>query len=388
MEFFAVVHFSVFFVLVLSLLVTISNLRFINSLTEYYDHLSEMYSRDLVSILIPARNEESSIRECLEALRTQQYDPLEIIVLDDNSTDSTPQIIKSIANPDARIRMIDGVVAPDGWIGKQWACEQLYKEAKGKYLLFVDADTVLAQDTVSAAVYESRNKGIDLLTVVPQRIASCVTERILYPFVDWAIFCWMPMTTAHKVKNPYLSAAFGQFMLFTRDAYEKIGRHSAIRNNPLDDITLGRIIKKHGLKWMLMEGVGSVKVNAYPGNVETFKSLSRSIFPVFNYSITVFAMFSIVLLAVGFIPIYDLVSKFITSSGNMDINFISVLSVVLIAVSWSVICRKYNHSMWVVVCYHVSIAIIWLVALYSMISYIFNFTNWKNRKIIKQKIRV
>jgi chlorobactene glucosyltransferase len=388
MDVIAIVHFSVFFVLILSFFITISNLRFIKSLTEYYDHPSERYSRDLVSILIPARNEEDFIRECLEALSRQQYDPLEIIVLDDNSTDSTPQIIKSIETSDARIRMIDGVPAPDGWIGKQWACEQLYKEAKGKHLLFVDADTVLAQDTVSAAVYESRNRGIDLLTVIPQRIASCITERILYPFVDWAIFCWMPMTTAHKVRNPYLSATFGQFMFFTHDAYEKIGRHSAIKNNPLDDITLGRMIKKYGLKWMLMEGTRSVKVHAYPGNVETFKSLSRSIFPVFNYSITVFAMFSIVLLAVSFIPIYHLVSKFIISSGNMDINLISVLSVVLIAVSWSVVCLKYNHGMWMVVCYPVSIAVIWLVALHSMVSYIFHFTNWKNRKIIKQKIRV
>ena len=184
MDVIAVVHFSVFFVLILSFFITISNLRFIKSLTEYYDHLSERYSRDLVSILIPARNEEDFIRECLEALSRQQYDPLEIIVLDDNSTDSTPQIIKSIETSDARIRMIDGVPAPDGWIGKQWACEQLYKEAKGKHLLFVDADTVLAQDTVSAAVYESRNRGIDLLTVIPQRIASCITERILYPFLD------------------------------------------------------------------------------------------------------------------------------------------------------------------------------------------------------------
>jgi chlorobactene glucosyltransferase len=378
----------VFFVLVLSLLITISNLRFINSLTEYYDHLSEEYSRDLVSVLIPARNEEDCIRECLEALSKQQYDPLEIIVLDDNSTDATAEIIKSIGNLDPRIIMIKGVDAPEGWIGKQWACEQLYKEAKGRHLLFVDADTVLAQDTVSAAVYESRNRGVDLLTVIPHRIASCVTERILYPFVDWAIFCWMPMTAAHKVGNPYLSAAFGQFMFFTRDAYEKIGRHSAIKNNPLDDIMLARVTKKFGLKWMLMEGTASVKVHAYPGNIETVKSVSRSIFPVFNYSISVFVMFSVVLLAVGFVPIYSLVNPVTSTSVNVDINLISVLSVMSIVASWSVVCRKYNHGIWMVVCYPVSIAVIWLVALHSVVSYIFHFTKWKNRKIIKQKIRV
>ena len=127
-----------------------------------------------------------------------------------------------------------------------------------------------------------------------------MTERLIFPFIDWMSYCWMPMRTAHRSKNPHLSATFGQFIFFKREAYEFMGGHKAISDNPLDDFELGRLAKKVGLKWKLLKGTNQVRVLAYQGNRAAFRAISRSIFPVFYYRTSVFAALSAVVLGLVF----------------------------------------------------------------------------------------
>ena len=128
---------------------------------------------------------------------------------------------------------------------------------------------------------------VDLLTVMPNRTSSCVIEWLMYPFIDWVSFCWLPMYMATKSKSSNLSATFGQFILFTRESYNIIGGHKAIAVNPLDDFELGRMVKRHGLKWMLFGCTNSVKVLSYQGNIDAFKGVSRSVFPALYYRVSV-----------------------------------------------------------------------------------------------------
>jgi glycosyltransferase involved in cell wall biosynthesis len=177
------------------------NLRFLNSLGGFLviangDHVGRM-----VSVLIPARNEQENIGKCLEALLGQDYQPLEILVLDGRSTDRTLEIIWDCADNDSRVQIVDGEDLPPGWVGENWACHQLANTARGDFLLFIDADIILSLGTISAALHEAVTMHIDLLTVMPRRTAACIIERLLFPFMEWASFSWIPMKTAHATKS-------------------------------------------------------------------------------------------------------------------------------------------------------------------------------------------
>ena len=238
---------------------------------------SEESSKDLVSILIPARNEEERIGECIESVLRNSGTYIEILVLNDNSDDSTAEIVSRFSLDGHNVTLIEGSELPVGWIGKHWACHQLSQYARGDYLVFIDADTMLAPDTLQSSIQKAKRDNSDLLTLMPRREKKWVFEYLMYPFIDWAIFCWLPMSIAHRSRNSYLSATFGQFMMFKKTAYELIGGHQLIRNNRLDDFELGRNIKRNGLRWYLVDGSNMVKALPYHGNFEAMHGIARSI---------------------------------------------------------------------------------------------------------------
>jgi len=386
MEFSDIQHYMILILATVSFLITISNLRFLESLNSSFNTYYGKPLKFSVSILVPARNEELRIKQCLEALMAQTDNSIEIIVLDDRSTDDTSNIIQKIIKADIRAKMISGSNLPDGWVGKNWACHQLAKAAKGDYLLFIDADTILSEGTVSVAVMESLARKIDLLTVMPKRIASCIAEQLMFPFIDWASFCWIPMKAAHKSHNPHLSATFGQFMLFKREAYDSIGGHESIRGNPFDDFELGRMTKRQGLKWMLFEGASYVKVLPYKGNIDAFKGISRSIFPAVDYRVSVLALLSVVVLTLGFLPPLTVAINYIGSDQRTIILIIALASIILIIIPWYIICRKFNHSLITIPFYPFSIALMVIIGIHSLTTYGFGVTLWKGRRLGKRRI--
>lgn len=372
----------------MSLLIAASNWGFLDSLGSSFVTQNDRDLDILVSILIPARNEQPGITKCLEAMSLQDYEKLEILILDDQSTDNTPALIERVIESDPRMRMIRGTTPPKGWVGKNWACEQLYKEAKGRFLLFIDADTVLSRQTVSSAVYESRKADIDLLTIMPRRLTNCMTERIIYPLLDWILFCWMPMKAVHNKRIPYPSPTFGQFMLFKRKAYELVGRHAMTSSNPLDDFNLGRMAKKHGLKWMLFEGANSVEVLAYDGNLEAFKGISRSVFPAINYRVSIFLLFSANLLALGFLPLITLANGAVSDIEQTHLTLISIMSLSLVSFSWLIACKKFKRNALTLLLYPLAIIVLLAMASHSFITYVTRKTSWKDRKVTGRRIRL
>ncbi len=127
---------------------------------------SKMYEQRL-SILIPARNEENNIGKCLDSILKQSFSNYEVIVLDDESTDSTSAIVEQYAVKDDRIKLIKGKPLPKGWLGKNWACHQLAKNAKGNLLFFVDADIRLAENAVASAINNYKKNNVKMLSVFP-----------------------------------------------------------------------------------------------------------------------------------------------------------------------------------------------------------------------------
>ena len=348
---------------------------------------TRLKNKVLISVLIPARNEEDKIGSCLKSLICQTYVNLEIIVLNDNSSDGTAQIVHQFAKNDSRVSLINGEELPLGWGGKNWACHQLCIAASGEYILFLDADTIFEKNTIESALQESIDNDVDLLTLIPKRSTATILETAMFPFMNWAIFSWLPMKIAHSLNNSYLSATFGQFMLFKKDAYIKIGGHKKLRDNAIDDFQLGRFIKKSKLKWMLLDGTDMVESLPYTNKRDAMNGISRSVFPALNYSVTTLLVFSIILLCITFIPLITVGYGLMGTFNNNEYWTISVFSLFVISISWTLTCRRFNYSLFLVPFFPICVLVMIAVAYHSMLATIFQTTVWKGRNLSNKKLR-
>ena len=166
-----------------------------------------------VSVLVPARNEEANIGDCVRSLLSQDYPDFEVIVLDDGSRDRTGEILAELAARDPRLRVIAGRELPAGWLGKHWACQQLGEAADGELLLFTDADTRHGPRSLWNGAAASLAQGADLLTAFPRQEVVTWSEKLVVPFFPWSLLSFLPLALAYRVRSPAFCAAIGQYML-------------------------------------------------------------------------------------------------------------------------------------------------------------------------------
>ncbi|MBM3119711.1 MAG: glycosyltransferase [Chloroflexi bacterium] len=222
------------------------NLRALRTLRKPGDDSKLPEPAPFVSVLIPARNEEENIVVCLESLQKQDYPNFEILVLDDNSTDRTAELVSQIATKDDRIRLIRGEPLPEGWAGKPFACYQLAEKATGSWLLFVDADTTSAASMLQSVIALALELKPSLLSGFPRQLANSLPEKIAMPVLYFVITSWMPLWWLHRSREPKPSLAIGQFLLFPRDEYWRIGGHKVVSSRILEDVWLGVEVVRHG----------------------------------------------------------------------------------------------------------------------------------------------
>ena len=382
-----VLHYFVAAIACTSVVIAFFNTRFLNRIS-FTVKRNPTIDAVTVSVLIPARDEENRISECLQSLISQCSNVTEIIVLDDRSSDATSEIVREFSEQDSRVRLMTGEELPSGWIGKHWACHQLSLVSEGQYLLFIDADTVLAEDAILIALGKATESNCDLLTFMPRRIAKCVAEKLMFPFIDWAIFCWLPLGQAHKRKNAYLSATYGQFMLFKRLAYEQLGGHSRIKDNAVDDMELGRMTKREGLIWNLLDGEGLVTSLPYENNGDALRGISRSVFPALNYHVSLLIAFSSLLLVIAYIPPYNFINEVISDQFRTGFFLVSLFSLSMLIISWVFVCLRFKHPKYLVLLFPVSITLVVLVAYYSMFANVLKFQSWKDRGISGRRVRL
>jgi chlorobactene glucosyltransferase len=210
-------------------------------------------SAPLVSILIPARNEEANIEACLESLRKQDYPHTEILVLDDNSRDKTADIVSRLAASDSRIQLIKGQMLPEGWAGKPFACYQLAQKAKGSWFLFIDADTTSATHMLRSVMSLALEFKPSLLSGFPRQLATSLPQKIVIPVLYFIIISWLPLWWLQRGKEAKPSLAIGQFLLFPREKYWNIDGHRAVRGKILEDVWLGVEITRHAGKHIAID---------------------------------------------------------------------------------------------------------------------------------------
>jgi chlorobactene glucosyltransferase len=199
-----------------------------------------------VSILIPARDEETNIGACLESLRRQDYPSFEILVLDDSSSDNTRNVVAGIAAKDERIRLVEGEPLPAGWAGKPFACHQLAKQASGDWFLFIDADTIHTASMLRTTMGLALEERASLLSGFPRQLAASLPQKIAIPVLYFVILSWLPLWWLQNSRKPRPSLAIGQFLLFPREEYQRIGGHEAVKSRILEDVWLGMEVKRHG----------------------------------------------------------------------------------------------------------------------------------------------
>lgn len=230
-----------------------------------------------LSILIPARNEAAVIGKTVQMLLAQTCANFELILLDDQSDDGTAELAQQAAQGNARFRIMAGQPLPAGWLGKNWACHQLSQAATGDWLLFADADTQWQPNAVAALLAHAQKEEADLLAAWPTQQTESWAERLIVPLIGFAILGYLPILPVHYTRWPAFAAANGQCLLFRRAAYAKIGGHTAVANNVLEDVTLAKRSKAHGLRLRLVEANGFIGCRMYQNWAEVQAGFAKNI---------------------------------------------------------------------------------------------------------------
>jgi chlorobactene glucosyltransferase len=321
----------------------------------------------LVSILIPARNEEKNIRRCLRSLVRQDYPNFEIIVLDDNSSDNTSSIVTEFTKRDSRIKLIRGAPLENGWLGKSFACHQLSKSANGKYLLFTDADTLHFKNSVSSALSSLLINKLDVISVFARQITVTLHERMMVPFANYFLLSFLPLILVKKTNNPLFCTAIGQFMLFKRIVYEKIGGHESVKKKILEDIHISKQVKRHGYKFMIFDGKNNFYCRMYKNLREVINGYSKVLAAVFDYNIFTQSLATILVFLVYLVPFIALpLGIFIFHLPQMIINLI-ILQIIIISTIKIIQTIRFKNRFIDILLFPVSVIYLLLISIYSII---------------------
>jgi len=233
-----------------------------------------------VSVLIPARNEEDNLRDLLESVLASAGVRLEVLVLDDHSTDGTAAVAGEVARQDAegRVRVLPGAELPAGWSGKMFACAQLADAASQEWLLFVDADVRLEPDAVRCLVDHARTapEHPGLVSGVPRQITGTWLEQLLIPLIDFVLLGFLPLSRMRRSTSPAYAAAVGQLILVDRDRFRSVGGHGAIRGTFHDGLNLPRLFRRNGHATDLVDVSGLARCRMYAGARQVWDGLGKN----------------------------------------------------------------------------------------------------------------
>ncbi len=233
----------------------------------------------LVSVIIPARDEARNIALCMQSVLRSHYPALELVVVDDRSTDGTGIIAREVSRGDGRARVIDAPPLPEGWLGKQWACSQGAAAARGEILCFTDADTIHASELLTRSVAMLRNREVDFVTVAGRQRLVSFWERVVQPhvFMMLALRYGGPgaVNRSARVED---KIANGQFMLFDRAAYEEIGGHEAVRGRVAEDLALAQLLFERGKRTMVAMGLELLSTRMYGSLREIVRGWMKNVY--------------------------------------------------------------------------------------------------------------
>ncbi|HEY9773351.1 MAG TPA: glycosyltransferase family 2 protein [Planktothrix sp.] len=243
----------------------------------------EIAEKDLpfVSVLVPARNEETKIGRCLESLLVQRYPNYEIVVIDDRSTDRTGEIIQEYADRDKRIKFVHGKDAPDGWIGKCNALAHAVGYASGDWYIFTDADTSHTPTSIKDSVSYSTSIKADLVSFVPLQELGSFWEKLIMQVLLGSFVLGDPF---HSVNDPKAERAYayGQYIICRRSTYNKIGGHQSVRDEIVEDHAIARVFKEKGYKIAVADGKPLYSVRMYTNLESLWQGWTKNLYSLID----------------------------------------------------------------------------------------------------------
>lgn len=261
-----------------------------------------------VSVLIPARNEEHNIGNCLSALLEQDFPNFEVIVIDDQSTDRTAEVVRKFQEKSKAVKLIKGKELPPGWIGKNHALYQGVQKASGEYLLFLDADAkITSSRCINQTVNYALEHNSDLLTLVPQLECKSFWEKVVMPLFGFIVINGFILK---KINDPdsKITSVVGPYLFFKRTTYEKLGGHEKIKGEIVEDLVLARTVKKEGFRLSYLLGTELFSLREYNNLRGIWEGFSKNFFVGMEEKIglailCIFLIFTVLVLPWLLVPI-------------------------------------------------------------------------------------
>ena len=267
-----------------------------------------------ISILIPARNEEANIESAVHAALEATNTKVEVIVLDDHSTDRTRELVNRIVNIDDRVRLESAPSLPDGWCGKQHACFRLSEHARYPLMLFVDADVTMSKEAPSRLAAFMDLQKADLVSAFPHQVTETFFEKLLIPLIEFILLGYLPIQIGRYFQHPGFGAGCGQVFLAKKQAYQEVGGHGSIKASMHDGVKLPRAFRLAGFKTDLCAGNSIISCRMYQNAPETWAGLLKNAHEGVASAGSIIP-FSFLLIGSALLPLTLLIPAFMNVSG-------------------------------------------------------------------------
>lgn len=256
-----------------------------------------------ISVLVPLRNEEENAIAIVETLAAQEnLMDVEFLILNDNSTDKTLEIVTATARGDSRFKVMQGSALPEGWLGKPWALEQLSQNARGEVLICIDADVRLSTKAIAAAIDSMHKHSLDFFSPYPSQVARTFGERMIQPLLQWSWLSSVPLALAKRSSNPSFAIANGQFFAVKKSALVHSGGYASIKSEVLDDMQMARVLLRNRFKGTVGNGALIAQCHMYSSWSELRNGYAKSLWKGFGGVFGSFIAIALLVLT-GIIPI-------------------------------------------------------------------------------------
>jgi chlorobactene glucosyltransferase len=330
-------------------------------------------SRQLISILIPAKNEEKNIMNILQSIKNQDYVDYEVLILDDQSDDKTAALINDFILQDSRFRLIRGKDLPKDWMGKNYACHQLYQEARGEYFLFLDADVIIQPGLIDRALNRMKKENLSLLSLFADQEMVTLGEWITVPLMNYFLLSFLPLSLIKKSKEVSVAAANGQFMLFPASSYKENQWHFQVRNKVAEDYEICKRVKSQNLRAETLLSNGFLSCRMYSGFEEGVHGFTKNTFALFNYNLIGMILF------LAMISVLDIL---IFIQNSFALSLVILFQILAIRIISSSISRQ---NLWINTLLHpIQIGIMIYISTLSIIKNYTGTLSWKGRTIKPQ----
>jgi chlorobactene glucosyltransferase len=319
----------------------------------------------LVSVIVPARNERRNIEACLHSVLASTYPRLEVLVVDDHSTDDTRRLANAVAAVDRRVRVIENPPLPAGWLGKQWACATGAERARGELLIFADADTRHAPSLLVRAVNALRAEQADLFTLAGRQDMHGTWERLVQPHIFAMLAArYGGSEYVSRARRPLDVIANGQFIMIPASVYRARGGHASVRDKAAEDLALAQQFKAAGLRVVLMMAVNFLSTRMYANLGELVAGWRKNVFSAGRTTMPGGtlgrAFFPLLLLATPLAWIAPIIALILARAGVLSQGWLLWAGVCIAAalVFWAGVYSYMRQRMWWAVLYPIGAVVV------------------------------